>query len=69
MVQEKDCFMVQEIEHLKSMQLISNINLKSCLKHLQVCLNSSFESAKERYYQKAAIKLNNIQKARTLISL
>ena len=40
----------------------SNIDLKSRLKNLQVCLSSSIESSKEKYYYEITNKLNNTQK-------
>ena len=39
----------------------SNIDLKSCLKYLQACLNASIEVSKEKYYN-AVNKLINTKK-------
>ena len=40
----------------------SNIVLKNCLRNFQICLNSSIECTKEKFYHRVANKLNDTHK-------
>ena len=45
--------------HLRPILIGNNTALKNLLSHLEVHLNSSIECAKEKFYDKIAIKLND----------